>query len=138
MTFGQRLAAALEYRNMTQLELVKKINSTSATISRYVNDKRRPDSDFIKGIALALNVSADYLLGLTDDPTPYHKKEPPQEERPIKAYSVNTEGKAVQIPLSPEEERELEERMLDARMRQIAREVALEVIRDESKKHNAS
>ena len=38
-------------------------------MSRYVNDKRTPDIDFIKKVVNALNVSADFLLGFTEDMT---------------------------------------------------------------------
>jgi transcriptional regulator with XRE-family HTH domain len=39
-------------------------------INRYENDKTSiKDSELVK-LATALNVSADFLLGLSDDPTP--------------------------------------------------------------------
>lgn len=68
--FGNRLVHAMEIRNMKQKELAKATGVTEATVSRYVNEKRRPDIDFIRDIVRVLNVSADYLLGFTNDMTP--------------------------------------------------------------------
>lgn len=73
-SFGKRLISALELRKMKQSELAEKLFSTNATISRYVNDKRKPDSDFVREIAIILNVTADYLLGLSDNPEPCEKR----------------------------------------------------------------
>lgn len=45
-------------------------HTTEATISRYLGDaKRMPRIDLVISIAEALNVSTDYLLGLTSIPT---------------------------------------------------------------------
>ena len=65
--FGERLAHAMELRGMRQKELAKATGVTEATGSRYVNEKRRPDIDFIRDVVKVLRVSADYLLGFTDD-----------------------------------------------------------------------
>ena len=65
--FGERLAHAMELRGMRQKELAKATGVTEATVSRYVNEKRRPDIDFIRDVVKVLRVSADYLLGFTDD-----------------------------------------------------------------------
>ena len=68
-TFGSRLVHAMELRNMRQKELAKETGVTEATVSRYVNEKRRPDIDFIRDVVRVLNVSADYLLGFSDQMT---------------------------------------------------------------------
>ena len=65
--FGERLAHAMEIRGMRQKELAKATGVTEATVSRYVNEKRRPDIDFIRDVVKVLRVSADYLLVFTDD-----------------------------------------------------------------------
>ena len=64
--FGGRLSYVMSIRNMRQKELAKAANVTEATVSRYVNNKRSPDIDFIRAIVQILNVSADYLLGFSD------------------------------------------------------------------------
>ena len=55
-TFGSRLVHAMELRNMRQKELAKETGVTEATVSRYVNEKRRPDIDFIRDVVRVLNV----------------------------------------------------------------------------------
>lgn len=65
--FGGRLSYVMSIRNMRQKELAKAANVTEATVSRYVNNKRSPDIDFIRAIVQILNVSADYLLGFSDN-----------------------------------------------------------------------
>jgi len=65
--FGGRLSYVMSIRNMRQKELAKAANVTEATVSRYVNNKRSPDIDFIRAIVQILDVSADYLLGFSDN-----------------------------------------------------------------------
>lgn len=62
-TFGNRLMRLLESKNMTQMDLAKGTGLTTATISRYVNNKRDPHGDSLKRISEFLGVSSDYLLG---------------------------------------------------------------------------
>jgi len=52
---------------MRQKELARATGVTEATVSRYVNEKRRPDIDFIRNVVKVLRVSSDYLLGFTDE-----------------------------------------------------------------------
>ena len=52
---------------MSQTQLAKIIQISNVTICRYVNGQRTPRLEIIAKIASALNVSSDYLLGLTDD-----------------------------------------------------------------------
>lgn len=75
INFSTRLKEALKYRNMTQAELAEKSNTTAATISRYLNDNRTPNINLLNSMASALNVTADYLLGNTNDPTLPSKKD---------------------------------------------------------------
>ena len=61
---GDRISEALKLRGMSQKELSKRIKSTEATVSRYVNNQRMPNANAVLRIAEALNVSTDYLIGL--------------------------------------------------------------------------
>jgi transcriptional regulator with XRE-family HTH domain len=70
ISFSIRLKEALKSKGMTQMELAEKADTTAATISRYLSDNRTPNIILLNNIASALNVTADYLLGNTDDPTP--------------------------------------------------------------------
>ena len=65
-SFGQRLKAALSSRHMMQKELAEKIGVNEMAISRYVHGGRMVSVSILIDICKTLNVSADYLLGLTE------------------------------------------------------------------------
>lgn len=69
MRIGNRLSDLLRQRNLSQRDLAVRAHTTEATISRYLNDMRVPSVEIIVDIAKALNVTTDYLLGVTDSPT---------------------------------------------------------------------
>lgn len=66
-TFGERLRLIRNRKNITLDVLAEKIHSTKATLSRYENSKRTPNIEFAKKIADYFEVTADYMLGLTDN-----------------------------------------------------------------------
>lgn len=70
MTFGKRLRQLRENKQLSQLDLSKLLNIANSTLSLYEADKRFPEPEVLKRIADFFNVSIDYLLGRTDDPTP--------------------------------------------------------------------
>lgn len=55
--------------NMTQVELAEKLNCNRQKIADWERGKTTPAADDIILLAKIFNVSADYLLGLTDTPT---------------------------------------------------------------------
>jgi transcriptional regulator with XRE-family HTH domain len=55
---------------ISQKRLADDAHTTEATISRYLAGKNQPEIKIVVRIAKALNVSVDYLCGLTDSPTP--------------------------------------------------------------------
>jgi transcriptional regulator with XRE-family HTH domain len=57
-------------RNWSQEDMATFTGVLQNSISRYESGKVQPNADVIIKIAKALDVSTDYLLGLTDDPTP--------------------------------------------------------------------
>jgi transcriptional regulator with XRE-family HTH domain len=63
-TLGQRLKAALNSRQMMQKELAEKIGVNEMAISRYIHGGRIISVPILIEVCKALNVSADYLLGL--------------------------------------------------------------------------
>ena len=65
--FAQRLQTAMYLRNYTGADLAKRSGLTQASISRYINGQRQPSVDRIIRLSKALNVTSDYLLGLSDD-----------------------------------------------------------------------
>ena len=62
-TIGRRITELLDQQRKTQKWLAEKIGVKEATMSRSVHDRRIPNAISISKIALALNVSTDYLLG---------------------------------------------------------------------------
>jgi len=67
---GNRLRKMREEARLTQDELAEMADLGVIQINRYENGKTEPNGEIIVRLAKALNVSSDYLLGLSDDPTP--------------------------------------------------------------------
>lgn len=67
---GIRLRSARELRGLTQDELADKIDTSKNNIYRWEKEEVKPSADFVTKIAQVLGVTADYLLGLSDDILP--------------------------------------------------------------------
>jgi len=83
---GNRLKELRIKRGMTQESLAEMLGLDARAIWRYENDKNKPSSDVIAGMAQQLETTADYLLGLTDDPEPPSSTLTPDEQALISAY----------------------------------------------------
>ena len=68
-----RLREIRKERNITQLKMAIDLNMNQNTISRYENGEREAGYNELIMIADYFNVSLDYLLERTDDPTFYKK-----------------------------------------------------------------
>lgn len=64
--FGIRVKQELKVQNKKQVDLAKHLNVRKSTLSEWLNDNNEPPMKTIVDIALFLNVSVDYLLGLED------------------------------------------------------------------------
>ena len=64
-----RLKELRKRRGISQIKLAMDLNMGQNTISRYENELREADYDTLILFADYFNVSVDYLLGRTDDPT---------------------------------------------------------------------
>jgi len=64
---GSRLKKARENAGFTQRQLSQILGFGENEIYRYENEQSKPGSDAITKLARGLGVSADYLLGITDD-----------------------------------------------------------------------
>lgn len=64
--FKERLNEVLEENKLSQNSLAKKISMSQCVVNNYCTGKREPSLDVLISICKELNVSADYLLGLTD------------------------------------------------------------------------
>lgn len=66
---GQRLSAVRESRGITRRELAEFLSVTKTQISDIENGKSGTNLDRFYQLCEFYHVSADYLLGITDDPT---------------------------------------------------------------------
>lgn len=64
--FASQLRKTMEEKKETQTSLAEKTGLQRQTISLYVNGQSKPDTARLTLIAKALDVSADWLLGLTN------------------------------------------------------------------------
>ena len=64
--FANRLNEALSENDISQNALAQKISMSQSVVNNYCTGKREPSLDVLISICKILNVSADYLLGLTD------------------------------------------------------------------------
>ena len=62
---GQRINTVLAEKNIKQKDLASALGVTDNTISYFVSGKRTPNTEQIIKIAKFLDVSSDYLLGLS-------------------------------------------------------------------------
>ena len=67
--FNENLKEARLKSGISQKDLAEKIGVAKSTYSLYESGKREPNVDTIKKIASSLNVSADTLLGIDNEPT---------------------------------------------------------------------
>lgn len=67
MKFCERLKEMRIKRGYTQDEFAKMINISPSSISLYENGDREPSISMLKTISETLDVSSDYLLGLSDE-----------------------------------------------------------------------
>lgn len=64
--FGERVKLTLKELGQTQRDLALALTVQPSTLCEWLNDHNEPPMQIIVDIALYLNVSTDYLLGLKD------------------------------------------------------------------------
>lgn len=64
--FPDRLWSLRTAANMTQQELADTINASRRAVIKWEQGKAQPTCESIAALVVYFNVSADYLLGLTD------------------------------------------------------------------------
>lgn len=74
MTLGAHLKMLRERHGLSRQELAEKLRISYWALAKYEQDERSPDYETITQIAGFFDVSLDYLLGQTDDPTPAKKR----------------------------------------------------------------
>ena len=63
---GERISKARAKANMTQEQLAEKLNISRISVARYEAGEMVPKLQNVVAIALELDVSVDYLLGLEE------------------------------------------------------------------------
>jgi len=71
---GKNLRAIRKKMKITQVQLQVATGIEQASISKYENGERVIPTDTLMLLAEYFHTSTDYLLDLTDDPTPPQKK----------------------------------------------------------------
>ena len=66
--FNENLKIARERKGISQKDLAERIGVAKSTYSLYESGNREPNVQTIKKIADILNVSADELLGINEEP----------------------------------------------------------------------
>ena len=59
---------------MTQAELAELVGGTHSTVAKWEAGVNLPRAKELRILARLFGVSSDYLIGLTDDRTPYYLK----------------------------------------------------------------
>ena len=66
--FSQTMSALRKQRRLSQRKVAADLNISQALLSHYETGAREPGLDFVCRACKYYNVSADYLLGLSDNP----------------------------------------------------------------------
>lgn len=69
MTFSERLKELRIYRNLTQKEIADSIGMAPVAYQRYEYGTREPAYQKLIALADYFDVSLDYLVGRSDEPT---------------------------------------------------------------------
>ena len=68
--FGSRLREIRKLNHETQMDLAELIDSVTSHVSEMEHGKKTTTAEKIVLICEHYHISADYLLGLSDDPNP--------------------------------------------------------------------
>lgn len=64
--FKEILKEFLQENNFTQSKFAETVGIKQSQVSEWLKGKAKPGYDLLKQISVALNISADYWLGITD------------------------------------------------------------------------
>ena len=113
--FGDRLKAIRLEKELSQEEFAKLLHTSKQVISRYETKQRTPKITVVNEYAKCLNISLTYLLGETDQLSPYFPQETEQNgQSRIQIFTKGGPGESFTVT---EEEAELFKAMLKAAQR---------------------
>lgn len=73
MSLGNRIASMRGFRQMSQSVLGGLIGVSKQAICNWEKGRSSPDAGDIRNLCIVLGCTADYLLGLADDPSGHVK-----------------------------------------------------------------
>ena len=82
-----------EQRNMTKSAVAKELGFSRQLYGNYENGIRTPDTETMKRIANYFNVSLDFLLGNSTEPTIENKKIPKDLKKILEEEAVTLNGR---------------------------------------------
>ena len=91
------LKKIVKEQNKSLTSLAVELEVSQEAISQYISGKIHPKLSTVIKMAKILNTSADYLLGLTDNPTPNNIKLNEKENHLIDSYRKLSNIEKVQI-----------------------------------------
>lgn len=97
--YGKRLRDLRKSHKMTTAEVGKKIQLAQSSYAAYETEARKPPLDKLEQLANLYNVSADYIIGLTDDPRPVVNQDLLNMQELLKNKKLHWNGR----PLKEEE-----------------------------------
>ncbi|MCM3141336.1 helix-turn-helix transcriptional regulator [Brevibacillus brevis] len=77
--YGQRIKEARLAMGMSRKDLAEKLGVNETTITRYENEKRKPDPETLTSLSEILKVTTDYLLGIDESEKAQEEDENLQE-----------------------------------------------------------
>lgn len=105
MIRGDRLRLLRESLGYSREKLASVINVHAVQLARYEYEQNDPTSDVVARFAAFFNVSTDYLLGRTDNPTPAFEESglSDKELAAIVAWRRGEKLKALEIIITDKE-----------------------------------
>ncbi len=92
---GKRLKELRDEKNLLQKDIAKYLNISTSAYGYYEQGKRNPDTETVKNLADFFGVSADYLLGRTNNRKGYVDSKDSSHHSQCIAYK-ETEEKIVE------------------------------------------
>lgn len=109
MDIGKRIVSLREIKGWTQRELANRVNLNVSVMNRIESNERPVKDTELINFANVLDVSTDYLLGRTDNPSLTQEE---QDEVDFQAFANNPELNVFYKEL-PESEEEAVKRLRD-------------------------
>jgi transcriptional regulator with XRE-family HTH domain len=95
--YGERIRKLRKAKGLSMGEVADAVGVARSTYAGYETEYREPSLDVLKQLAVTLETSVDYLLGLTDNPSP---KDPDNNlEVILRANNLHWDG----VPLTEDE-----------------------------------